>query len=101
MSAKELGTAAVPAARPAFCPNPCATETLAHCKMDASSKPAKRDDSAILAIVLAPNRLPLIDCVNRWNDYAPPSGLLISPRAIHRLANRSCDLYGIEYRRRT
>jgi hypothetical protein len=30
-----------------------------------------------------------MDCVNLWNIYAPPSGLLINPGAIHRLGESS------------
>src|SRR5919109_3639275 len=48
-SAKEPGIDGAPALGAALCPNPCATDTFVPCKLDASSKPTKSEDSATLA----------------------------------------------------
>jgi hypothetical protein len=64
-------------------------DNLVHCMLDATSKPMKREDSATLAIVLAPNRLPLVYCVTLWNICSPPSGLLKNSGTMQRSGSSS------------
>src|SRR5262245_27461210 len=83
-SAKELGIVDVPTTRVAFWSSPWATDMGVHCPLDAMSKPAQREDSATLVMVLAPNCLLAIYCLNLYNISTPPSGMLTIFGAIHR-----------------
>src|SRR4030095_6745299 len=83
-SAKELGIADVPTTCVAFWSSPWAMDMGVHCTLDAMSKPAQREDSATLAIVLAPNRLLAMYCWNLENISTPPSRMVTIFAAIHR-----------------
>jgi hypothetical protein len=53
-------------------------------KLASPAEPTTREGSATLARVLAPNRLPLMDCLNCWNICTPPSELLRCSGAMRR-----------------